>query len=124
MKNIVNSIRNEVSKKRLYDLVKGVSMYHRIQASTGFRESAHYVAKRINDMGIDAKVLSFKADENQWYMQERLFQEWDCKSAWLDICDWDDLRIADFEEDAISIVQKSYPCDYANQPLDIVLVEK
>ena len=124
MKNIVNSIRNEVSKKRLYDLVKGVSMYHRIQASTGFRESAHYVAKRINDMGIDAKVLSFKADENQWYMQERLFQEWDCKSAWLDICDWDDLRIADFDEEAISIVQKSYPCDYSNQPLDIVLVEK
>ena len=124
MKQVIDNIRNEVSKKRLYDLVKGVSMYHRIQASTGFRESAHYVAKRINDLGIDAKVLSFKADENQWYLQERLFQEWDCKQAWLDICDWDDLRIADFEEEAISIVQKSYPCDYRNEPLDIVLVEK
>lgn len=123
MRNIVENIRNEVNKKRLYDLVKGVSMYHRIQASTGFRDAANYVCKRINDMGIEAKVLSFKADENQWYMQERLFQEWDCKQAWLDICDWDHLRIADYEEDAISIIQKSYPCDYRNQPLDIVLVE-
>ena len=59
MKKIVDNIRNEVSKKRLYDLVKGVSMYHRIQASTGFRESAHYVCKRINELGIESKVLSF-----------------------------------------------------------------
>jgi len=123
MKTIMDSIRNEVSKKRLYDLVKGVSSYHRIQASTGFRDAANYVCKRINDLGIDAKVLSFKADENQWYMQERLFQEWDCKQAWLEICDWDNLRIADFEEEAISIIQKSYPCDYRNEPVDIVLVE-
>lgn len=123
MKQIIDNIRKEVSKKRLYDLVKGVSSYHRIQASTGFRDAANYVCKTINDLGIEAKVLSFKADENQWYMQERLFQEWDCKNAWLDICDWDDLRIADFEEEAISIVQKSYPCDYRDEPLDIVLIE-
>ena len=56
MKQIIDNIRKEVSKKRLYDLVKGVSSYHRIQASTGFRDAANYVCKAINDLGIEAKV--------------------------------------------------------------------
>lgn len=122
MKDIMNSIRNEVSKKRLYASVKEVSNFHRIQASTGFREAAQFVCKKLVDEGIAARVLPFVADDKTWYLQQKMFMEWDCKDAWLELEDTHE-RIADFREEAMSIVQKSYPCDYSNEPLDIVLVE-
>jgi len=123
VKDVVSSIRKEVSQKRLYASVKEVSNFHRIQASTGFREAANFVCKKLKDMGIDARILSFDADDKTWYLQQKMFMEWDCRDAWLEVVDWDE-RIADFKEEAISIIQKSYPCNYVNEPLDIVLVEK
>lgn len=122
MKKIVKTIQNEVSKKRLYSSVKEVSNFHRIQASTGFRDAANFVCKKMNDMGIDAKVLSFEADGKTWYLQQKMFMEWNCNHAYLDLVN-EDLRIADFEEEPISIIQKSYPCNYTDEPLDIVMVE-
>ena len=122
MKEVVSNIRKEVSQKRLYNSVKEVSNFHRIQASTGFREAANFVSKKLKDMGIESSILSFDADPKAWYLQQKMFMEWDCKEAWLEVVDWDE-RIADFQEEAISIIQKSYPCDYVKEPLDIVLVE-
>lgn len=122
MKDVINSIRKEVSQKRLYASVKEVSNFHRIQASTGFREAAQFVCKKLLDMGIEAHIHEFQADEKTWYLQQKMFMEWDCKDAWLEVVELDE-RIADFKEEPISIIQKSYPCDYVDEPLDIVLVE-
>lgn len=122
MKKIVSEIRQEVSQKRLYASVKEVSNFHRIQASTGFREAAQFVCHKLNDLGIKAQILSFRADEDTWYLQQKMFREWDCRDAWLELVDTGE-RIADFKEEPISIIQKSYPCNYTDQPLDIVLVE-
>ncbi len=120
MKEIVKSIQKEVNEKRLYSSVKEVSNFHRIQGSTGFRDAANFVCKKINDLGIDAKILSFEADGKSWYLQQKMFMEWSCKDAWLDV---EGERIADFQAEPISIIQKSYPCDFSKEPVDIVLVE-
>lgn len=122
MEKIIETFQNEISKKRLYNTVKEVSNFHRIQASTGFREAAEFVCKKINNLGIKAQILSYEANENQWYLQQKMFQEWDCREATLDLVN-EQLRLADFGEEAISIIQKSYPCDYRENPLDVVLVE-
>ncbi len=122
MEKMIENIQKEISKKRLYNTVKEVSNFHRIQASTGFREAAQFVCRKINNLGIKAQIHSYEANENQWYLQQKMFQEWDCRSATLDLVD-EKLRLADFNEEAISIMQKSYPCDYRENPLDVVLVE-
>lgn len=122
MEKMIENIQKEISRKRLYNTVKEVSNFHRIQASTGFREAAEFVCKKINALGIHADILSYEANENQWYLQQKMFQEWDCKEATLDLED-EKIRLADFSEEAISIIQKSYPCDFRNNPLDVVLVE-
>ena len=93
--------------------MKEVSNFHRIQATTGFREAAQFVCKKINNLGIHAEIHSYEANENQWYLQQKMFQEWDCKEATLDLVH-EKIRLADFNEEAISIIQKSYPCDYRN----------
>lgn len=33
-------------------------------------------------------------------------------------------RIADFRANNIAVVQKSFPCDYSNTPLDVVMLDK
>lgn len=122
MEKTIEYIQKEISKKRLYNTVKEVSNFHRIQASTGFREAAQFVCKKINNLGIHAEIHSYEANENQWYLQQKMFQEWDCKEATLDLVH-EKIRLADFNEEAISIIQKSYPCDYRNTSIDVVLVE-
>lgn len=42
MRQVSEFLRQAVEPKRLYTVVKEVSSYHRIQASTGFRKAANY----------------------------------------------------------------------------------
>ena len=70
MERMIENIQKEISKKRLYNTVKEVSNFHRIQASTGFREAAQFVCKKINNLGIHAEIHSYEANENTWYLQQ------------------------------------------------------
>ena len=62
MKHYSESIKKTIQQKRLYNLVKEVSSYHRIQASTGFREAANYCKKMFDKLGIEANILSYDAN--------------------------------------------------------------
>lgn len=120
----VTFIKNNVSQKRLYQGVKEISSYHRIQASTGFRKAAYHALEMLQNRGIESRILEFDARADQWYLEQKMFQEWDCKEAYLDLLGEHIKRFCDFSEEKCSIIQKSYPCDYRQQPLDVVLVEK
>jgi len=112
-----------VSSKRLLNVVKEVSSHHRIQASPMFREAAEHVVKICERYGLDAKILEYDASPDKWYMQSKMFQEWSVKAATLDLVD-PEMRLADFSADAISVVQKSYPIDRRDDPVDLVLLDK
>lgn len=120
----VTFIKNNVSQKRLYQGVKEISSYHRIQASTGFRKAAYHALEMLQNRGIESRILEFDARADQWYLEQKMFQEWDCKEAYLDLLGEHIKRFCDFSEEKCSIIQKSFPCDYRQQPLDVVLVEK
>lgn len=120
MKEIVEAIRTEVNEKRLYNSVKEVSNFHRIQASPGFRAAAQAVCAKMKDEGIEARVLSFEANYDKWYLEQKMFDEWRCDDAWLQIAGLG--RIADFKAEPISIVQKSYPAIFLDG-CEVVLVE-
>mgnify|MGYP004443933115 CR=1 FL=1 len=123
MEKTVEKIRQEISETRLYNTVKEISNFHRIQCSPGIRKACELACEKLQADGIDAKVLRFTANENTWYLGQKMFKEWDCTDAWLDIVDWNE-RVCDFREENMSIIQRSYPCDYRNEDLDIVLVER
>ena len=123
MKEIVEKIKNTVSGERTFFTVREISNFHRIQASTGFRAAAQHVHKRLEQDGIQTKICSYPADGKTWYLTQKIFKEWDCKDARLDLV-LPARRLADFKTNNTSIIQKSYPCDYRNQPLDIVLLDK
>ena len=115
--------REYVSPKRLLNVVKEVSNFHRIQASPMFREAAEHVVKICKGYGLDAKLLEFESNPGAWYLQCRLFKEWSIKAATLDLVE-PEMRLADFSADNISVIQKSYPIDRRNDPVDLVLLDK
>ncbi len=120
-----NSIifKNAVSEKRLLNVVKEVSNFHRIQASPMFREAAGHVLKICQKYGLDAKILSYEADPDVWYLQSKMFKEWSIKEAWLDLVE-PEMRLADYSAEPISVIQKSYPIDLRDKPVDLVLLDK
>ena len=124
MKNIAKAIQHETSEKRLYNTVKEVSNFHRIQCSPGIRAACEWTCRKLQDQGFEARILSFDANPDTWYLSQKMFKEWDCREAYLNIVNWDNEKIADYGEEPLSLIQRSYPCDYRNEPLDIVLVER
>ena len=115
--------REYVSPKRLLNVVKEVSNFHRIQASPMFREAAEHVTRICKEYGLDAQLIDYVSTPDTWYLQCKMFKEWSIKSATLDLVD-PDIRLADFSADHISLVHKSYPIDRRNDPVDLVMLDK
>ena len=123
MREYIDIIRDAVSGERAYSEVLEVTNFHRIQASTGYRAAAEHVAKKLQADGIACQVLQYPSNEKTWYWASKAFKEWDCKGGWCDLVVPQRKRIADFRANNISVVQKSFPCDYSDTPLDVVMLD-
>ena len=119
----VKLITDTIDQDRLYQTVQEVAVHHRIQGSPGYRAAAERLCQKLIRQGIDAEVLAFPADEDAVFDTYPSFQEWSCRAAWCDMTYPDYRRIADFDRNAISVIQKSVPCDYRDKPLDVILMK-
>ena len=124
MKEQIRTISSHVNADRILNDVREITTFHRIQASTGYRAATEHLTKRLQKEGIDCKLLSYPFDEERWYLSIKSFLEWDCRGAWLDLVEPEHKRLADFHANSISIIQKSFPCNYSEDPLDIVLLDR
>ena len=113
MRQISELLKQAVEPKRLYTVVKEVSSYHRIQASTGFRAAANYCKQTLDQLGIESRIISYKSAPEIWYLQNKMFMEWDLKSAWLKLNE-PEVMLCDAQVEPISIIQKSYPVDFTS----------
>ena len=114
--------RQTVSQKRLLNVVKEVSNFHRIQASPMFREAANHVKSICDRYGLQAEILSYDADPDVWYLQSKMFKEWSVREAYLDLVN-PEMRLCDYSAEPISVIQKSYPIDLRDTPVDLVLLD-
>lgn len=118
------AIASRVNRDRLYSTVCDVAKYHRIQASTGFRAAANYCCDKLNKYGVKSEVLSYPADNHTMFLTSPSFQEWDIKAARCTLVEPFEWCLADYDGDAISVIQRSSACDYTAEPLEIVLMDK
>lgn len=123
MQAFLTKIKNTVSGDRAFYLVREISNFHRIQASTGYRAAAKYVTSKLQADGFDVHIKSYPADGKTWFFTSKMFKEWDCKAGSLNLVN-PEKCLADFNRNNLSVIQKSYPCDYRDQPLEIVLMDK
>lgn len=121
-KKAFEAIREEFSGQAAKGYVVDITHYHRMQASPGFREAAHYCLKRLLEAGIQAEILFFPADERTQYWSARMFQEWEATEAALHLFEPEDERrkLADFRDCPISLIQRSAPFE---GEAEVVLLE-
>ncbi|MBC8248973.1 MAG: DUF4910 domain-containing protein [Anaerolineales bacterium] len=121
-KKAFEAIREEFSGQAAKGYVVDITRYHRMQASPGFRQAAHYCLERLRQAGVQAEVLSFPADETTQYWSARMFQEWEATEAALHLLEPEDERrkLADFRDCPISLIQRSAPFE---GEAEVVLLE-
>lgn len=121
-KKSFEAIREEFSGQAAKGYVIDITRYHRMQASPGFRQAAHYCLERLREAGVQAEILSFPADEKTQYWSARMFQEWEATEATLHLVEPEDERrkLADFRDCPISLIQRSAPFE---GEAEVVLLE-
>lgn len=93
------------------NFLERISSYHRIQASPGFREAANFCLQTLKEAGLEARLLSYPAQEGVYFWSLPSFQEWEAKEAWcyLEEPREEACKLADFAENPISLIQRSAP---------------
>lgn len=124
MLDYIKTISDYGSGERAWQLVNEITTYHRIQCSTGFRAAANHCCQVLRRQGIQAEVRQYPSDEHTWYWTSRCFLEWDCREAYCDLVEPQWKRLADFAACPNSVMQKSFPCNYRQEPLEIVLMDR
>lgn len=120
MQQTVQVLKGQVRRESLYTLAKGVSSFHRIQASGGFKAAADWCAAALNARGVEARVLEYPARAGDFAGSYRLFRQWDCRAAWCRLSWPVELELADYGVEPVSLIQKSAPCDWRERPLELV----
>lgn len=108
----------------MLERIREITCYHRIQASEGYRNAAIHCRDKLLEYGVESQLLSYPTGYDKWHMTMHGFQEWGCKEAYCDLIGPDKKRIADYSEDNLSIIQKSFSCDYSDTPVDVVLLDR
>ncbi len=104
------------------EYVADIARYHRIQASPGFRNAAHYCRERFEQFGLEAQVLGFPAQEGISAWGWPMFQEWDATEGTLYLVEpaRGRSKLADFCEEKLSLIQRSAPFE---GEAEVVLLE-
>ena len=121
---LLDTIRSEISGKNALDTATQVAEFHRIQASPGFRAAAQLCCDKLNALGVHAEMQYEPADGVQRHRTIRNFKEWSIDSGVCDIVAPEPMYIADYSRTALSIMPKSCPCDYMDQPIEVVYMDR
>ncbi len=122
-KNSKKTIEQELSGKQAYRYAERIAQYHRIQASTGYRDAANEVIKFLHRDLVNAELVSYPVTFGNHFLSQRTFKEWHCQSAELWIESPSRERIARFEEEEISLVQRSISTPIEGVSAELVVVE-
>lgn len=116
-------IEQELSGRQAYRYADRIAQYHRIQASPGYREAANQIINLLKRDGVDAELVSSPARFGDRFLSHKTFQEWECEKAELWIETPVKKRIARFEEEEISLVQRSISTPPEGINAELVVIE-
>jgi aminopeptidase YwaD len=118
-----NSIQEELSGRQAFRYADRIAQYHRIQASPGYRQAAHEVVSLLKRDGVNAELVPYPARFGERFLSHFSFQEWKCDSAELWIENPVRKRIARFEEEEISVIQRSISTPVDGMEAELVVIE-
>ncbi|PLT30732.1 DUF4910 domain-containing protein [Peribacillus deserti] len=116
-------IDQEFSGRQAYRYAERIGQYHRIQASPGYRAAANEIIPLLKRDGVDAELVSYPARYGDRFLSHYSFKEWHCRSAELWIETPERERIARFEEEEISLVQRSVSTPKQGLTAELIVIE-
>jgi len=95
------------------DAVAAISRYHRIQASPGYRRAAEWVLEELMRCGLEARILTYPANESDTFWSHGSFQEWEAHQATLHLSEPSDeaRKLADYRDLPLHLVGRSLSFD-------------
>jgi len=117
-------VQSELSGTRACSHVSHIAGFHRIQASPGFREAAHYTANALREAGLKPELISHPANESTQYWSQRMWQEWSCSKAVLKLCGNPPLILADYADCKMSLIQRSAPTPVGGINAEVVVLDR
>lgn len=119
---VIKEIYKGCESERAFGTMKEIARYHRIQASRGFREAAKASCDLLKAAGLKTRILSYPAELKNVCFTQRMFREWNCREAWLELTfPWKE-RAAWFSKEEMSLIQRSGAADYSNKDLPVIYV--
>ncbi len=124
--NIVAAFDQELSGETAKRNLEGVTRFHRMRASRGFRDAAELIAERARAYGLsDVTILSFPADGKTFYGTQKSRLAWDADFAELwemreDAGKWTPaIRLASWDTMPITLAEDSESADVTAQLIDV-----
>lgn len=119
---IVDILRTFCNGDRTYKIMKQIARYHRIQASEGYREAAEKASAILKHRNVGNVIKKYPADLKTTCFTQKMFREWNCTEAWLDItAPWNE-RAADYSIEEMSLIQRSAAGDFSKEDIPVVYI--
>ena len=118
-------LEKEISGEIALNFVAEIAKHHRIQASPGIRAAVNYAVDTMKGFGVDAAVHDWPADGKTYSWTSLHIMEWSCKDAELKLVhpSSEYKNLARFNENKISIIQRSYPTPKKGVEGEVVILE-
>lgn len=126
MNKLAKLLDQELSGRQAWRYAERIAQYNRIQASQGYRDAALQIVSLLRREGIDAGIEDFPARTGTRFLSRQSFQEWNCKSGelWLNEKDGGRRRLSRFQEQEVSLVQRSGPTPPGGITAQLVEVQR
>lgn len=126
MKNVIFELVEKIYRQcdgdQVHGIMSKIAAHHRIQASEGYRQAADEACEMLRQEGIKSEVHSYPADLKHKCFTQKLFREWNCQEAYLDLTFPEYERAALFSEEEMSLIQRSAAGDYREKDIPILYV--
>jgi len=111
MKREYKLLEQEFSGQQAWRYAERIAQFNRIQASPGYRDAAIQVVQLLAREGIDLRIEDFPAQSGLRFLSRQSFQEWRCRGGelWLLGNDGEKRRLSRYQEQEVSLVQRSGP---------------
>ena len=118
----VKAITEACDQKAVLRTATHIARFHRIQASSGYHAAAVCASRILSDTNLNPQIVSYPADRKTTYFTQKSFRQWECRKAWLQLTSpWQE-RVADYNLEEMSLIQRSAPLDCGDQDIDIIYV--
>lgn len=116
----VAALGAEISGLRAKDAVIELTRHHRVQASSGFADSAAYIAAKAREYGLEqVEVHRFPADGRKTYHTLRSTPGWEAERGIISEVEPRKIKLGDYDEMRVALADYSRSVEVTAQLIDV-----